>query len=78
MKRHGPPKARLLVAIPAERIDRTMGDGMSQPKAGDIVELDQGFTGPGGEAMGIVHCINADGSIRWVADVLDSELELLE
>jgi hypothetical protein len=78
MQRREPPKARLRVAIPQERVDRTQGDGVSLPKAGDIVELDQGFTGLRGESMGIVVCINADGSTRWVADAFESELELLD
>jgi hypothetical protein len=58
-------------------MDEAAGDG-SQAKIGDIVELDQGFTGPNGEPMGMVVCRNADGSIRWVGDVLDSEIEVLQ
>lgn len=76
MKRHVPPKARLLMTIPSGRADY-MADADSQPKAGDIVELDQGYTGPNGEAMGIVVCRNEDGSIRWVGDVMATEIELL-
>ena len=77
MEEHRPPKARIVVAIPVERVDMQAGDGKSIPAVGDIVELDQGFTGPNGEAMGIVVCVNNDGSVRWIADALESEFELL-
>ncbi|RUL75975.1 hypothetical protein [Dyella choica] len=77
MERRSPPKARLLANIPSERVEYTAGDG-SQPEAGDIVALDQGYIGPNGEPMGMVVCFNADGSIRWAGDVLDSEIEVLQ
>lgn len=76
MEHRIPPKARLLVKIPSERVDETVGDG-NQPEVGDIVELDQGFIGPNGESMGMVVCLNADGTVRWAGDVLDSEIEVL-
>lgn len=76
MERHFPPKARLLMGIPLKRVDY-MADPDSQPKAGDIVELDQGYTGANGEAMGIVVCRNDDGSVRWAGDVMDTEVERL-
>jgi hypothetical protein len=63
--------------VPIERVDLSGGDGMTLPEVGDIVELDQGFTGPDGKPMGVVFCVAADGSVRWVADVYDAELELL-
>jgi hypothetical protein len=67
----------LISNIPLDRVDLTLGDGSSLPAIGDIVQPDQGFTGPNGESMGIVFCINSDGTVKWVADVLDSEIELL-
>jgi hypothetical protein len=76
MGKGSPTKARLLANIPSERMDETVGDG-SQSNVGDIVELDQGFTGPNGEPMGMVVCYNADRSIRWAGDVLDSEIEVI-
>jgi hypothetical protein len=72
-----PPKARLIAEIPVDRVDLIAGDGVSRPVVGDIVELEQGFTGPNGEPMGIVICFNDDRSVRWVADVMDSEIELI-
>ncbi|GLQ98177.1 hypothetical protein GCM10007863_25970 [Dyella mobilis] len=76
MERRSPRKARLLVNIPPERVDEAAGNGPSA-KAGDIIELDHGYTGPNGEPMGMVVCRNADGSIRWAGDVFDSEIEAL-
>lgn len=69
-------KAKLIAAVPIERVDLTLGDG-STPQIGDIVELDQGFTMSGGQQAGIVVCSARDGRVKWVADVLDAELELL-
>jgi hypothetical protein len=77
MERRGPIKARLLVNIPSERVEKAVGDG-SEPHVGDIVELDQGFTGPEEESMGMVVCYNADRRIRWAGDVLESEIEVLQ
>jgi len=71
------PRARLIALIPLERVDQTLGDRKSFPHIGDVIELDQGFTLPNGEAGGIAFCCNADGSVRWVADVLASEIEML-
>jgi hypothetical protein len=71
------PRARIVAAIPVERVDLTLGDGASLPKIGDIVELDQGFTMSSGERAGIVVCCNSDGTVRWVADVLECEMEIM-
>lgn len=76
MEHRHPPRAVLLESIPSERLDYLI-DADSQPKAGDIAELDQGFTGPNGESMRIVVCRNDDGSIRWAGDVMDSEVKRL-
>ena len=71
------PSARIVRDIPLERVDLSCGGGKSVPVIGDIVRLDQGFAGPDAEAMGIVCCLNVDGSTRWCADVFDSEIELI-
>lgn len=71
------PRARITKEIPVARVDLTLGDRKSVPQVGDIVELDQGFTMPTGEPAGIVFCRNQDGSVRWVADVLEAEMELV-
>ena len=77
MEQSHPKLARIIAAIPIERVDLAAGDGHSLPQVGDIVELDQGFSGPSGEPMGIVSCFNQNRSTRWVADILESEMELL-
>ena len=69
------PRARITKKIPIARVDLTLGDQESVPQVGDIVELDQGFSMPTGEPAGIVVCRNSNGSVRWVADVLESEME---
>ena len=69
-------KARLIAALPPERVDTSAGDG-STPQIGDIVELDHGFTFPDGRSGGIVVCVDASGEIKWFADVLSSEIEVL-
>ena len=70
-------KARLIVALPPERVYDTGGDG-SIPKVGDIVVLDQGFTFPDGRPGGTVCCLRADGGVAWGADVYITEIEALE
>jgi len=77
MQGHRIPRARIVAAIPIERVDLTLGDGESRPRIGGVVELDHGFTTSAGEPAGIVLCLNADRSVRWVADVLESEMEVL-
>jgi hypothetical protein len=71
------PRARITKEIPTARVDMSLGDQQSVPQIGDIVELDQGFTMPTGESAGIVVCRNSNDSIRWVADVLESEMEMV-
>ena len=66
-------KARLLVAPPAERVEYFGGDG-KQSQAGDIVQLDHGFTFPDGRPGGLVYCEEKD----YEAEVYDSEIELMD
>jgi len=69
-------KAKLINSLPHERVEPGTGDG-SLPKIGDIVDLDQGFTFPNGQAGGMVVCRAPNGHIRWAGHVLESEIELL-
>jgi hypothetical protein len=69
-------RVRLIATVPEERIDRTGGDG-SSPKVGDIAIPDQGFTFPDGRSGGSVYALTAEGKLKWSADVLDSEIELI-
>jgi phage protein D len=70
-------KARMLVTLAVERLDCVQEGDASMPSAGDIVELDQGFTGADGKPMGIVVCRSEDGIFRWSAEVFDTEIELI-
>lgn len=72
-----PARARLVVKIGLERLDRSLANDGLRPAIGDIVELDQAFTSQAGEPMVIVYCKNSDGSTRWGADVFEDEIEPL-
>ena len=66
----------MLNAVPDETCRLEPGVG-ALPKAGDIVLLDQGFTGPDGKSMGLVYGVDANGQHLFEAEAYDSELELL-
>ena len=69
------PRAKLLVEIPASRYRVTSPAGRA-PRVGDIVVLDQGFTGPDGSPMGLVYCPSEiTGQSLYEAEVYESELE---
>jgi len=76
MKRSEQPLARVKATVPRDRVDITLGDG-SLPQVGDIAEVDHIFTAPSGETMFIVICSSSDGSVRWVADMLETEIEAI-
>ena len=68
------PRARLLVEIPVERY-RTLSAEGRIPRAGDVVVLDQGFTGEDGLPMVLAYFpAIGDGSL-YEAEVYESELE---
>ena len=69
-------RARLRNAIPSERCRLEPSVGIL-PKTGDIVELDQGFTGPDGQPMSLVYGVDATGKHLFEAEVYDCELQLL-
>ncbi|WGO99464.1 hypothetical protein QFX18_05235 [Saccharophagus degradans] len=66
-------QARLIVDIPSERFDIEGLDGR-EPKVGDIVDLDQGFTGEDGRQMILVYCHDATGKALYQAEVYDTEI----
>jgi hypothetical protein len=70
------PIARLIANVPSDRVYESCGDG-SQPRIGDIVQLDQGFTFPDGKPGGMAYCMTSDGRTKWGADLYESEIELL-
>jgi len=73
MENRSPPKAKLMNSIPQERY-RLLSANASQPKEGDIVGLDQGFTSSEGEPMVLVYFTDASGSVLYEAEVYESEL----
>ena len=68
------PRARLLVELPAERY-RTLTPEGRIPRVGDMLDLDQGFTGPDGLAMVLAYFPGSGGDDLYEAEVYESELE---
>jgi hypothetical protein len=69
-------RAELKNDIPADRFLMFIESG-NPPKKGDVVELDQGYTGKDGLPMGTVYCVNEKGEDVYQAEVYDTELELI-
>jgi hypothetical protein len=69
-----PVRARLLVELPPSRYRVLSSEGRA-PRIGDMVALDQGYTGPDGLPMGLVYFAGPDGQDQYEAEVYDSELE---
>ena len=67
------PFAKVVADVPLERVDTSLGDG-SLPQIGDLAEVDHMYTSDSGEWMHIVVCKALDGRVRWVADLLGSEI----
>lgn len=68
------PRARLLVEIPAERY-RILSAAGRAPRIGDMVALDQGFTGEGGLPMVLAHFPAIGNDSLYEVEVYESELE---
>ena len=68
---------RVISKLPAGRVDPAIGDD-AEPQIGDVgtivlvhtVQADQ-------EAAFLVECVWKNGNTRWLADILQSELELV-
>lgn len=69
-----PKLARLRCDIPAERYSSESSVN-PPPKAGDIVELDQGFTGPNGEPMVLAYTVAEAEDLEYWIKAFESELE---
>ena len=65
---------RLLSAIPPERYRLRPGNSVP-PAPGDVVGLDQGFTGPNGEPMTLAYRFDSTGAEMYEAELYDSEFE---
>jgi len=68
-----PTRARLLVELPADRYRIFSPDGRV-PRIGDLVVLDEGFTGPDGRPMVLAYFPTIGGTL-YEADIYESELE---
>jgi len=67
-------KARLNRSIPPERYRLSDKDALP-PKAGDEIELDQGYSGPNGEPMYLAYMRGSNGGFLCEMDVYETELE---
>lgn len=67
------PRAKLLVELPANRY-RLLSPAGRAPRIGDIVVLDQGFTGADGLPMVVAYFQTLAGCL-YEAEIHESELE---
>jgi hypothetical protein len=67
------PRAKLLVELPARRYRLLSPEGRV-PRIGDVVILDQGFTGPDGLPMVLAYFPDLDESL-YEAEIYETELE---
>lgn len=70
----GPNRAKLLVELPAGRYRILSSQGRA-PRIGDVVVLDQGFTGSDGSPMVLAHFPGPSSDSLYEAEVYESELE---
>lgn len=66
--------ARLLVELPAERY-RFLSPARRVPRVGDVLVLDQGFTGADGLPMVLAYFPGFGDDSLYEAEVYESELE---
>lgn len=69
-----PNRAKLLVELPAERYKAFSSQGRT-PRIGDVVVLDQGFTGSDGSPMVLAYFPGFDDPNLYEAVMYESELE---
>lgn len=69
-----PNCAKLLVELPANRYKVLSPKGRA-PRIGDVLVLDQGFTGENGMAMVLAYFPGLGSDSLYVAEVYESELE---
>ena len=67
------PRAKLLVELPAKRY-RILSPEGRVPRIGDLVVVDQGFTGPDGLPMVLAYFPGLGDSL-YEAEIYESELE---
>lgn len=62
--------------LPSDRY-RLLGESAVVPKPGDIVGLDQGFSGKDGQPLSLVYAFDESGTEIYEAELYDSDFELL-
>jgi hypothetical protein len=68
---------RVTSKLPAGRVDPNIGDA-AEPQIGDVGTIVLVHTVQmGQEAAFLVECVGENGNTRWLADILQSELELV-
>ncbi|GAB3361489.1 hypothetical protein GCM10027430_35480 [Lysobacter tyrosinilyticus] len=68
---------RLISPLPEGRVDPAIGNA-AEPQAGDVGTVVIVHIVPSGqEPAFLVECVGPQGETRWLADVLQSELELV-
>lgn len=68
---------RIVSQLPEGRVDRAFGDG-AEPLTGDVGTVVHMHTVQSGEdPTYLVECVGPEGGVRWLADVHQSELELV-
>ena len=67
-------RASLLVELPSERY-RVLSPARRIPRVGDLLVLDQGFTGPDGLPMVLAYFPALGNESKYEATVYESELE---
>ena len=69
---------RVLTSVPNERADPSLGTE-HYPKPGDLGTVVMVYDpAPGEEPAYAVECVEASGRTRWLADLLESELESVQ
>lgn len=68
-----PPRAHLIASLPPDRY-KISQDGGRAPSVGDVVQLDQGYTGEDGNPMVLVYGLSEDGHRLYEAEIYESEI----
>ena len=68
---------RVTAQLPEDRVDADFGDA-STPLIGDVGTIVNAYPVPTGqEPVFMVECVSPEGVVRWLADLYQSELELV-
>ena len=68
-----PPRAHLISSLPSTRYRVMIPEGRA-PQVGDLMQLDQGYTGADGKPMVLAYGLDAEGRFIYEAEVYESEI----